>query len=44
LFGNLVENFSYTAAFSVIGFFLIFGGTVYAIWDKRMVAADALVA
>lgn len=43
VFGGLVEIFSYTAAFSAIGAFLLFGGFVYSIWDKRMVAADALV-
>lgn len=44
LFGGLVEGFSYAVAFSVIGLFLLFGGAVYAVWDKRMVAAEALVA
>lgn len=43
VFGGLVESFSYTVAFSAVGGFLLFGGVVYAIWDKRMVAADALV-
>lgn len=43
VFGGLVESFSYTAAFSVVGAFLVFGGLVYATWDRRMVAADALV-
>ncbi len=42
LFGGLVENFSYTVAFSVIGIFLLFGGVVYAIWDKRMIASGAM--
>lgn len=40
LFGGLVESFSYTVAFSTIGAFLLFGGVVYAVWDKRMVAAQ----
>lgn len=42
LFGGLVESFSYTVAFSVIGIFLLFGGVVYAFWDKKMVAAEAV--
>jgi predicted MFS family arabinose efflux permease len=44
LFGGLVESYSYEVAFSVIGVFLLFGGLVYAFWDKRMVAAESVTA
>ncbi len=44
LFGSLVDQFSYRVAFTVVGVFLVFGGAVYAVWDHRMVAAEALVA
>lgn len=42
LFGGLVESYSYKVAFSAIGAFLLVGGAVYAVWDKRMVAAEAV--
>lgn len=42
LFGGLVESYSYKVAFTVIGVFLLLGGFVYAVWDKRMMAAEAV--
>jgi hypothetical protein len=42
LVGGLIEGFSYAVAFSAMGLFLVLGGIVYSIWDKRMIAAGAM--
>jgi predicted MFS family arabinose efflux permease len=39
--GTLIEQFSYTVAFTTMGEFLLFGGLVYAWWDRRLIASDA---
>ena len=41
--GFLIVGFDYLVAFSAVGVTLIVGAVVYAIWDRRMVAASALV-
>lgn len=40
--GLLIEGFSYAVAFSAMGGFLLIGGVVYSIWDKRMIASGAM--
>lgn len=40
--GLLIEGFSYAVAFSAMGGFLLIGGVVYSVWDKRMVASGAM--
>ncbi|MGH8914116.1 MAG: MFS transporter [Acidimicrobiia bacterium] len=39
--GNLIDGFSYRVAFGSVALTLGFGGLVYAIWDRRLVAASA---
>ncbi len=41
--GGLIDGISYTFAFSSVGGFLVFGGLVYWLWDKRMVESGAMV-
>jgi predicted MFS family arabinose efflux permease len=43
LVGLLIEGFSYAVAFSAMGAFLLIGGVVYSVWDKRMIASGAMV-
>lgn len=42
--GSLIEGFDYEVAFAVVAVVLVIGSGVYAIWDRRMVAAEALAA
>lgn len=42
--GSLIEGFDYEVAFAVVAVVLVVGSGVYAIWDRRMVAAEALAA
>ncbi|MEX2133918.1 MAG: MFS transporter, partial [Acidimicrobiia bacterium] len=42
LVGLIIEGFSYSVAFSAMGGFLLIGGLVYSIWDKRMIASGAM--
>jgi predicted MFS family arabinose efflux permease len=40
--GSLIEGFSYTFAFTAMGAFLLVGGFVYSLWDRRMIASGAM--
>jgi hypothetical protein len=40
--GSLIEGFSYTVAFTTMGVFLLIGGFVYSVWDRRMIASGAM--
>jgi MFS family permease len=42
--GSLIDGFDYAVAFAVVAGVLVVGSWVYAIWDRRMVAAEALAA
>jgi predicted MFS family arabinose efflux permease len=44
LVGLLIEGFSYAVAFSAMGGFLLIGGVIYSVWDKRMIASGAMAA
>ena len=40
--GTLIEGFSYTVAFTTMGVFLLIGGFVYSVWDRRMISSGAM--
>jgi predicted MFS family arabinose efflux permease len=40
--GSLIEGFSYTFAFTAMGAFLLVGGFVYSLWDRKMIASGAM--
>jgi predicted MFS family arabinose efflux permease len=40
--GALIEGFSYLVAFTAMGGFLLIGGVIYSVWDKRMIASGAM--
>ncbi|MGA7096908.1 MAG: MFS transporter [Acidimicrobiia bacterium] len=42
--GSLIDGFDYAVAFAVVAGVLVVGSWIYAIWDRRMVAAEALAA
>jgi len=41
--GALIDGFSYLVAFSVVAVALGIGAVVYAFWDRRLVASEAIV-
>ncbi len=44
LVGGLIEGFSYAVAFSAMGVFLLAGGLVYSLWDRRLASSGAVAA
>jgi predicted MFS family arabinose efflux permease len=42
--GGLIDGFDYEVAFAAVAGVLVVGSAVYAIWDRRMVAAEAIAA
>ena len=38
--GALIDGFSYKVAFSAVALILVIGAAIYAVWDRRLVAAE----